>query len=212
VAPWTWHREDVSIEEWQGHLVVYHAPAVQEQIARHIAGREAMAARQIVCRLHRLGALPADTGPVLDARQWAALAEHLPQPAAVFVARNEQVQNHFSGIQRLVVCDADLQQSLQVPIIQTLATGLSLTVRPTITVAGVRVVAKLCATVSSESTTSPVSDAAGQPLVVITTPHVTNDRSEDQREIPTGGAAIYRFGERAYALTCEVLDHTKAKP
>ena len=41
VAPTTWHRGDVSIEEWQGHMVVYQAPAVHEQIARHIAGREA---------------------------------------------------------------------------------------------------------------------------------------------------------------------------
>ena len=59
---------------------------------------------------------------------------------------------------------------------------------------------------------SVVRDVANQPLVTITTPHVTTDRSSDQRTIPPGGAAIYRFGERAYALTTEVLDDSKAKP
>jgi len=208
IAPTSWMQEGVAIEEWRGTMmVITQSPAVHAEISRLLAHLEARRGRQIVFRAYRLGALPAGTGPVLDAHQWAALANR-PPPAAVFLVRNEQQQSHFSGIIRQLVIDADQNQFVHAPVTDTQATGLSLGVRATATIGGVRVETKLWATVDSQFPTTAVRDEAGQPLVTITTPHVTMDRSGDVREIPTGGAAIYRFGEHAYALTAEVPDFT----
>lgn len=207
VTPQGWAKEGIAIEAYGGYVLITQTPAVHDQITRLIASLEGMAARQHVCRLYRLPQVPAGTNTVVTAKEWAAFSERLPPPAAVFIAHDDKDQRHFAGIQRELVIDVDQNQQLHSPVIQTVTTGLSLFVHPTATVTGVRVPAKLWATVDSTLPTTAVRDSTGQILVTITTPHITNDHADDLREIPPGGAAIYRFGERAYALTVEVMDY-----
>jgi hypothetical protein len=212
VAPQSWSNEGVSIEEYNGYMVVMQTPDVHTQITHYLAMLENMAARQLVCRLYRLSEIPSGTNTVLPAADWSKLVSKLPAPAAVFLTNNNNNQSHFSGIQRSIVVETDQNQSVQAPVVYVLSTGLSVFVKASATITGVRVTGQLWATVSSTLPTTDFKDDQGTSLVTITTPQVVNDYSDDLRDIPHGGAAIYQFGERAYALTVEVLDYSKPVP
>jgi hypothetical protein len=210
VRPESWQNQGIAIEEYHGSMVITQTPEIHAEVRAQLIKQEAMAHRQCVCRLYRLTAVPAGTGPVLSAAEWSTLssatAPNFPPPAAVFLARNDQRQRHFAGVQRLLVLDADQNQNQHAPVTRLVSTGLSLSFQPTIMVDGVRMAARVWATVDATFPTQIIADGAGQPLMTITTPQIATDTADDLREIPFGGAAIYRFGERSYALTVEIVD------
>jgi hypothetical protein len=55
VAPGTWDRAGVAIQEFEGRLAIAQTPEVHAQIAALLAEMERVAARQVVCRTFDLG-------------------------------------------------------------------------------------------------------------------------------------------------------------
>ena len=212
VAPDSWRRDGVGVHEFNGAMVVTQVPEIQAQVAALIAQLERATARQVVCRCYRLHQAPADSGPVLDGKAWQALAANLPAPVATFLTLDEQQNHHFSGQQRAYIADADVNQEAFDPIVSVLSSGLAIDIEPHVTISGVLATMRLDGTTAQRLGVVQVADGRGQKLVAIDTPDTTTDNSRDTRMVSPGGAALYRFGERTYAVTFEVLDYAKAKP
>jgi hypothetical protein len=211
VAPDAWKGEGVAISEYNGAVMVTQLPAVQQLIKAAFAQLERRRATQLVCRFYRLATPPAAAGATLDAAQWAGVAPTATLAEAA-LAHHGKRQHIASGHERLYVQDLDLNQFVHVPIVAALGTGIDLDLTATATIADVLVDLRLMATVDAQWPTREVSDDHGQVLGVITTPRLATDTSSDTRLIPPGGAAIYRCGTRAYALTCEVLSDAGGQP
>jgi hypothetical protein len=212
VAPESWTREGVAIEDYNGAMVVTQVPEIQAQVAALIAQFERTTARQVVCRCYRLAQAPGEGAPVLDAKAWQAAAQGLAPPVATFVTLDEQGNHHFSGVQRAYIADADVNQETFDPIVSILSSGLGVDVEPRVTISGVLATVRLDATIAQRFTVAQVNDGRGQKLLPLEMPDASSDTSRDTRLVPPGGAALYRFGERTYALTFEVLDYAKAAP
>ena len=204
VAPETWSAEGVAISEYNGAVVVTQSPAVQKLLVAAFAQLERRRATQLVCRFYRLATPPTAAGATLDAAQWAVVAPTATLAEAA-LAHHGLRQHIASGHERLYVQDLDINQFVHVPIVAALGTGIDLDLTATATVDGTLADLRLMATVDAQWPTREVTDDHGQALGVITTPRLVTDTLSDTRLIPAGGAAIYRCGTRAYALTCEVL-------
>lgn len=209
VAPTSWSNEGVAIETYGDAIVLTNTQAVHQATAALLTSIERQRTLQIVTRLHPLKTPPADVSEILDATQWAKLAGQTSSPIAVIVARNGQLQNHYAGIKRLVLGEADVNQGFLLPEVHLLTGGLSLQVLATSTFAGVDVEVVLAVSSDTELPAVSITGAGGQQITMLTTPKQTVARSADRRLIPPGGAALYRCGEQIYALTCEVLDPRK---
>ena len=210
VAPNSWELSGTSLEEFSGQIVVTHVPEIQTQVAELIAQLERTTARQVICRCYRLPQVP-DSSAIIDAKAWQALSANLPTPVAVFVSLDEQQNHHFSGQQRAYLADADVNQGAFDPVMSIMNTGIAFDIEPHVTINGVLATVRLSATSAQRWSIAQVNDAKGQPLMPIETPEVTSDNSRDTRMVPLGGASLYRFGDHAYAITFEVLDHARAK-
>ena len=58
---------------------------------------------------------------MIDAAAWATLAKGLAAPIGVVQLLDEQMNNHFSGTQRSVIIDADVNQETFDPIVTTIS-------------------------------------------------------------------------------------------
>lgn len=208
IAPNTWTIDGVGIEAYNGDLVVIQAPEIHQLIAEFIATLERTSARQVIVRCHRLPAGAPPTG-VLDATAWTTLAKGLAAPIGVVQLLDEQQNGHFSGTQRSVIIDADVNQDAFDPIVSTISDGLSFDLDVHVTNAGVVTTTRFAATDKQVLTPAPVTSTQGKVLTLIE--QVANDHgfTSDTRVIPDGGAALYRVGGQVYALSVEVLDFTK---
>ncbi len=210
VEPDSWKRIGVNISEYNGAMVITQVPEIQLQIAALITRLERATAREVVCRCYRMAQVPADLGAVIDAKALQALGE-LPAPAAVFVTLDEQQNHHFSGVQRRIIDDADVNQAVQQPVVTVIADGLVVDIDPHVTIAGVLSTTRLSATVSHRLGSSAIAEANGKEIVMLDIPDHTLDRIRDTRLVSPGGAAIYRFSDRTYLVAFEVLDYLKVK-
>lgn len=208
VAPETWSIEGVAIEAYNGSMVVTQVPEIQTRIAAFIEALERTAARQVVVRCHRLpAAAPLPT--TLDAAAWNVLARNLGAPAGMVMQFDEQQNSHFSGTQRLVIMDADVNQEVFDPIISVISDGLVVDVQTNVTHAGVVTTARLSNTRKQTITPAPLLSTQGKVLTPIELVGSDLDRNRDTRVIPDGGAAIYHFDGQTFALSIQVLDFTR---
>jgi hypothetical protein len=205
VRPQEWARDGVSISTYNTLIIIWQTPEVHAEIAALLERLERAAAREVVCRAYRLPAAP-DVGPVVNADAWSTLAKSAGSPIASFVCIDGQQNHHFSGTQSLYVADTDIVQGVNDPIMTVLSRGLAIDVGPHATVGGVLVALRFDQTTDSQITPSEIDDPAGKPLATIGQPRLALDVAHDCRLVPPGGAAVLRFGPRAYALTFEVLD------
>lgn len=211
IAPGTWEISGVAIEDYNGALVVTQVPEVHKQIAEFIAHLERTSARQVVVRCHRLPAAATPLPPTLDPAAWHAMAKDLTAPTGVLLLFDEQQNSHFSGTQRLVLMDADVNQEAFDPLMSVISDGLAMDVTANVTNAGVVTTARFTATSRQAITASGVfsPNGAAQPLAPIDLIAFDQDRSRDTRVIPDGGAAIFQFAGQTVALSIEVLDFTR---
>lgn len=204
VAPDSWKNDGVAIQEYNGALVITQTPEIQALVAQAITQLERRRAAQLVCRFYRLPKPPAGEGATLSAEQWAAVSSDAVL-SEMAIIHDGQHQHMFSGNQRLYVADLDVVQDIHQPVVSALDSGIALEVAPTIAIGGVMVRLAMEVTVDAQWAANVVSDDHGQHIGTITTPRLTTDAVNDVRLIPPGGAAIYRCGTRAYALTAEVM-------
>jgi hypothetical protein len=206
VRPESWTRAGVAIEEYSGAMVVTQTPEIQTEVQAFLERLERTAAREVVCRAWRIAAPHDANAPVADAATWARWAKDAGTPIASFVMIDGQQNHHFSGTQMMYIADANVVQGVDDPIVTVLRSGLGIDVEPQATLDGVIATIRFTATVDQQWTQAPVLDPAGRPLITVALPRTLLDTSRDSRLVPKGGAAVLRFGDRAYALTFEVLD------
>jgi hypothetical protein len=208
VRPESWQRGGVSIEIYQGGLVVWQLPEVHDEILALLQRLERAAARQVVCRIYRLAKPPADASTVVTGDQWMAIGPSAGAPIGCFVSLDQQVNHLFAGVQQTYIADADVVQQAYDPIVTVLSQGLCVEVEPHVTIDGIVATTRLTATVEQDGGSAPVIDARGKALVTIKAPRLRADLARDTRLIPRGGAAIYRFGDRTYAVSFEAVQPT----
>jgi hypothetical protein len=204
VAPGTWDRAGVAIEDFNGAVVITQTPEVHAEIAALLVELERVAARQVICRAWDLGP-GAPSAATLDAEGWRQASAKAGSPIAVFPARDGQQNHHFSGVQRAYIADADVVQTVMDPIAAVVSSGLTVDLVPSVTVGGVLVTTRLSATIAQGQAASVVRDGAGDPEAAIELPSRTIASGRDLRLVPPGGAALYAIGDRTYALTFEVV-------
>lgn len=208
IAPQSWEIEGVGIKEFKSTLIIVQVPEVHQRIAEFIAQLERTAARQVVIRCFRLPA----AGPlssVLDAQAWSGLAKSVTAPVGVVMSSDEQRNHHFSGTQRLIITDADVNQESFDPVVSMISEGLVVDVETAVTNAGVVTTTRLSSASKLNTTLSKLRTPTGVDLSTLDLVDVHQDRTSDTRVIPTGGAAIYAFAGQVYALQVEVLDFVK---
>ena len=205
VAPESWSNLGVFIEDYNGAMIVGQSPEAHAELVRFIATRERRLARQVVVRCHRLTKPPVGPGLILDAATWTKVAKDLPVADAAFTVIDGQCNHHFSGVRRSYIATDLVQNGLGSPVMGMSTSGLVIEVEPHITVEGISTRIRLQATVSDAMTTSPVKDAAGRLLFDMDLPDQRIDQADDVRLIPPGGAALYRFDDRTYAVSVEAL-------
>jgi hypothetical protein len=205
VAPESWSNLGVFIEDYNGAMIVCQSPEAHAELARFIAARERRLARQVVVRCHCLVKPPAEVGLILDAATWTKLAKDLPVADAAFIVIDGHCNHHFSGIRRSYIASDLVEKDLGSPVMGMSTSGLVIEAEPHITVDGVSTRIRLQATVSDAMTTSPVKDAAGRLLFDIDLPDQRIDQADDVRLIPPGGAALYHFDDRTYAVSVETI-------
>lgn len=208
IAPNTWEIEGVSIEEYNGAMLITQAPETHQRIADLIAALERASARQVIVRCHRLPAGTPQT-TVIDAAAWATLAKGLAAPIGVVQLLDEQMNNHFSGTQRSVILDADVNQETFEPIVTTISDGLTFDLDVHVTNAGVVTTTRFSTTAKQLITPTAISSTQGKVLAPIDLIASDHGYTKDTRVIPDGGAALYQVGGQVYALSIEVLDFTK---
>lgn len=205
VAPESWENLGVFIEDYNGAMIVGQSPEAHAELVRFIATRERRFARQVVVRCHRLAKPPVGSGLILDAATWTKLAKDLPVADAAFMVIDGQCNHHFSGVRRSYIATDLVEKGLGSPVMGMSTSGLVIEAEPHITVEGISTRIRLQATVSDSMTTSPVKDAAGRLLFDIDLPDQRIDQADDVRLIPLGGAALYHFDDRTYAVSVEAL-------
>lgn len=205
VAPESWSNAGVFIEDYNGSMIVGQSPETHAEIVRFIAMREQRFARQVVVRCHHLAKPPTGSALILDAATWTTLAKDLPAADAAFIVIDGQCNHHFSGVHRSYIAADLFENGLGSPVMGMTTSGLVIEVEPHITVEGISTRIRLQATVSDSMATSPVKDAAGRLLFDIDLPDQRIDKADDVRLIPPGGAALYRFDDRTYAISVETL-------
>jgi len=208
IAPTTWTIEGVGIKEFQTSLIIIQVPEIHQRIAEFIAQLERTAARQVVVRCYRLPAA-APLPSVLDANAWTAVLKTVAAPVGVVLSSDEQRNHHFSGTQRLIIADADVNQEAFDPIVSLISEGLAVDVETHVTNAGVVTTTRLTTASKLNTTLSVLKNQQGQQLTPLDLVDLHQDRIRDTRVIPSGGAAIYPFAGQFYALSVEVLDFTK---
>ena len=204
VAPESWSLPNVAINEIGNAVVVTHTAEVHARIAALLNDLARQRRRLVTLRLHRLTAAPPGNGDVLDAAGWSALGAQIP--AVALVLREGEAGYHFSGVQRNHLADEHVEHGIHRPLVAALATGTILEALPMPIANGVRV--RLHLNLSSAPTWTPAAlrDDHEQPLFTLLRPEIRRDQISTTRLIPTGGATLFRFGERIYALTADVVD------
>lgn len=208
IAPATWSIEGVGIKEFKSTLIIVQAPEIHQRIAEFIAQLERTAARQVVVRCYRLP----DAGPfptVLDANAWSAVLKTVSAPVGVVLTSDEQRNHHFSGTQRLIISDADVNQDAFDPIVSVISEGLAVDVETNVTNAGVVTTTRLTTASKLNTTLSALKTPHGTALTPIDLVDLHQDRNRDTRVIPAGGAAIYTFAGQNYGIQVEVLDFSR---
>lgn len=210
VAPGRWNEtQGTHIVNEGGVLTVFQVPAVQAQVAAVLRELEGQLLRQVQIRLWRLPAATVVEGEMLDRAAFAALAKTLGPPSLAFVTGNEQQNHGYVGTQRSAILDADVVQQRFDPIVSVLADGLALEVQPQSTRAGVVVTCRLDAAASGDPLSTPIREAQGRTIMPLDLPDRRHDTVRCTLLIADGGAAILRFGERAYAVQAEVFQPAK---
>ncbi len=204
VAPESWKTDGVAIQEYHGALVVTQTPEIQALVAQALTQLERRRAAQLVCRFYRLPKPPPGDGATLSSEQWAAVSGDAVL-SEMAIIHSGQRRHLFSGNERMYVADLDVVQGIQQPVVSALGSGIDLEVTPTISIGGVLVRLAMEVTVDAQWAANVISDDRGQQIGTIATPRMATDAVNDARLIPPGGAAIYRVGARAYALTAEVM-------
>ncbi len=213
VRPSTWERAgvDILLDEQEHFLTITTLPEIHDEVLAYLKLQEHRAARQVVCRIHRLPDGLAPQPPTISADAWRKLADGGGAPIATFVMLDAQQNHHFCGTQSTVTADGDIIQGIYDPIVSVVSQGLSVDVEPVVTCDGV--IATIGFNGAAGLTWDPtvISNDAGKPKLTIRTPRTQLDLSRDSRLIPTDGAALVRFAERTYALTFEVVNLPEAK-
>lgn len=206
VAPASWDRGGVSIEEYGGSMVIIQTPEAHADLADLLIRLEAGAARQLVCRVYEVGgAIP--EGAVIDQARWNDLLPRAGQPIGVAVMRDGQQNNFYAASQRAVITEADIVSGVTDPVVTVIGNGISVDVRPQLTIGGVVAEMRLQATRSQSFTSSDLNNAGGETIVAIAKPANDVVAIGDTRLIPAGGAALYRVGDRTIAVAFEVHDY-----
>ncbi len=211
VAPASW-ASGASIEEFQDLLVVIQTPENQRKVAALLRELEAGLLRQVQVRVWRLPAAAAAGAAVLDRAACAALVKPLGLPALAFVTGDDQQGHGWAGLQRNAILDLDVVQSRMSPIISTLASGIALDVQPLATRDGLLLTCRFDAVVPAESGQLPVRDAAGRTIAPVEHPVHDQDTVRCSVLVPDGGAAVLRFGDRAYAIQAELYGPAALPP
>lgn len=205
VAPASWTSPGVAIEEHAGDLVIVHRPAVQQQVAALLAELEGRLLRQVQIRVWRMPDDAGDGPAILDRAGFAARRAGLGAPSLAFVTGDDQQNHAWSGQLRHVLADVDVVQSRLDPIISALAGGLAVDVHPLITRAGLRLTVRFDGTAPAAAAQAPVRDAAGTVITQLDLPAQERDTARLTVVVPDGGAAVLRFGQRAYAIQAETF-------
>jgi hypothetical protein len=211
VTPELWDgTRGISIEEYQGSLMVVHTPEGQLAVEALLRDMQRVACRQFVCRVYALPAATAD-GPVVTAERWQVIGNGV-QPIAAFSTLDGQLNGHFSGRQRIIIADGDVVQKAYYAITNQLSDGLVVEVQPTSTIGGVLADIRFSISAAELAGTSDITTADGQKQLSIDRIRQAIDLAHDTRLIPPGGAALYSFADRRYALVFETLDYVKNPP
>ncbi len=206
VAPASWaDSAGTSIEEYQDLLVVIQTPENQRKVAALLQELEGHLLRQVQVRVWRLPSASAAGQAVLDRAACAAAVKTLGPPALAFVTGDDQQGHGYAGVQRNAVLDLDVVQSRMSPIIGTLGSGLALDVQPLATRSGLLLTCRFDAVVPAESGQQAVRDAAGRPIASVEHPVHDQDSTRCSVLVPDGGCAVFRFGDRAYAIQAELF-------
>jgi hypothetical protein len=205
VAPESWDAPGVSINEDMVSIVVTQSAGVHALIAAKLAELERSYGRQLICRVYAV-TVDDNTPPILAQPAWTAMLAQCHAPVAAFVLLNGTQNNHFCGTQRSYVADGDNVQEGIDPIISVLSQGLSVDTTPQITVDGVLANMRLTQSTSDMSVFDTMKDDQGNHLLELENPRVERLSARETRLIPYGGAALYRIGGRAYAVSFEKVE------
>ena len=178
---------------------------IERQVAALLRELEAEIQRQVQVRVWRLPAAAAAAPAVLDRAAWTALAAGLGAPALAFVTGDDQQGHAWAGTQANAVVDLDVVQGRMDPIVSTLSAGLALDVAPLATRTGLRLDLRFEAAQGGESARPAVRDAADRVIAAIELPAQERDSLRGSVVVPDGGAAVLRFGDRAYAIQAELF-------
>ncbi len=212
-SPASWSETaGASIEEHSGALVIVQTPAVHRQIAALLQQLEAGLARQVQVRVWRLPVEAAGDPTVLDRATCAARIKDLGAPALVLVTGDDQQNHAWAGTQRNTLLDLDVVQGRMDPIVTTLAGGLVLDVQPLITRAGLLLTIRFDAALSGTLPPLPVRDGGGRTIAALDQPAQDLDSVRCNVLVPDGGAAVLRFGDRAYAIQAELYSTPPPTP
>jgi hypothetical protein len=213
VSPASWSEvAGAGIEEYNGALVIVQTPAVHRQIAALLQQLEAGLARQVQVRVWRLPAEAVGEPAILDRAACATRTKGLGAPALILVTGDDQQNHAWAGTQRNAILDLDVVQSRMDPIVTTLAAGLVLDVQPLITRAGLLLTIRFDAVAPTPTALLPVLDGSGRSIAALDQPAQEQDSVRCNVLVPDGGAAVLRFGDRAYAIQAEVYSTTPPAP
>lgn len=210
-APGCWDDERGTLitNDEGGIITVFQTPTVHTQIATLLRELEGQLLRQVQIRLWRLPKAVVVEGEMIDRAAFAVLAKTLGPPSLAFITGNEQQNHAYAGNQRNAILDADVVQQRYDPIRSTISDGIVLDVQPQSTRAGVLVTCRFDAIVSADAVTAPLREPQGRTILPIELPDRHRDTVRCTLLIADGGAAILRFGERAYAVQAEVFQPAK---
>lgn len=213
VSPASWSETaGAGIDEYNGALVIMQTPAVHRQITALLQQLEVGLARQVQVRVWRLPAEAAGGPAIFDRAACATRIKDLGAPALILVTGDDQQNHAWAGTQRNAILDLDVVQSRMDPIVTTLAAGLVLDVQPLITRAGLLLTIRFDAVAPSPTAQLPVLDGSGRSIAALDQPAQEQDSVRCNVVVPDGGAAVLRFGDRAYAIQAEVYSSPPPAP
>lgn len=162
--------------------------------------KQRFASRTLVWRLHTITGVPG--GTILDAQQWSALPTSKRPCVATFITGEGQQDHHFAGLRQAFIEDTDVNQSIQLPLVSFLHTGLCCSVigQP-LDQGGMEAQVEL-QTAALLNMGRRAITIAGKPMCELDCPEVSLQTAKRTGRIPDGGALVLVAGEQTYALTC----------
>jgi len=190
------------IKEWNGMLAISQTKENHQKIESFLAQYEVLIGRQVIARVYRVPA-PADASVIVKGDALTALVNQGTLYALV-PCRNNCENSHFSGTQRRILADLDIVQNRMDPITSIVCDGLTVQIRPVITVGGILADMQLQYAPTLTSTKLPVTNVSGQLIAGIDQVQQHLAYTSDKRLVPLDQGTLYQLGDQCFLVTFSV--------